>query len=126
MDQCGNASGPEVEFTRHRSLASQSRRAGTINVTRSITRFWTRLRAFVRRPRITRLWTGLRVKPPARQLTLILLANTERASSAFMLGNGDPLRSAFVTAFLDGFVRGAYGVSSRIVIVPQDQRPPCL
>jgi CubicO group peptidase (beta-lactamase class C family) len=50
-------------------------------------------------------FSSLLFKVPARQLTLILLANTERASSVFMLGNGDPLRSAFVTAFLDGFVR---------------------
>ena len=50
-------------------------------------------------------FSSLLFKLPQRQLTLILLANTERASSVFMLGNGDPLRSAFVTAFLDGFVR---------------------
>jgi uncharacterized membrane protein YccC len=37
---------------KHRSLASQSRRAGTVNVTRSITRLWTWLRAFVRRRRV--------------------------------------------------------------------------
>jgi CubicO group peptidase (beta-lactamase class C family) len=40
---------------------------------------------------------------PDRQLTLILLASSERASSVFSLGAGDPLRSAFVTAFLDEF-----------------------
>jgi hypothetical protein len=40
---------------------------------------------------------------PEQQLTLILLACTDRASSVFWLGYGDPLRSAFVTAFLDSF-----------------------
>jgi CubicO group peptidase (beta-lactamase class C family) len=50
-------------------------------------------------------FSSLLFKVPDRQLTLILLASTERASSVFMLGNGDPLRSAFVTAFLDGFGR---------------------
>jgi hypothetical protein len=32
------------------------------------------------------------------------LACTDRARSVFWLGNGDPIRSAFVTAFLDGMV----------------------
>ena len=40
-------------------------------------------------------------KIPDRELTLILLACTDRASPVFSLGNGDPL--AFVTAFLDSF-----------------------
>ena len=51
-------------------------------------------------------FSSLLFKVPDRQLTLILLACTERASSVFLLGNGDPVRSAFVTAFLDGFARG--------------------
>jgi hypothetical protein len=38
-------------------------------------------------------------KVPDRPLTLILLACTERASSVFWLGNGDPIRSAFVGVF---------------------------
>jgi CubicO group peptidase (beta-lactamase class C family) len=49
-------------------------------------------------------YSSLLFKVPDRQLTLILLACTDRASSAFWLGNGDPIRSAFVTAFLDGIV----------------------
>jgi hypothetical protein len=52
-------------------------------------------------------FSSLLLKMPDRQLTLILLACTDRASSVFFLGNGDPLRSAFVTAFLDTFSRGA-------------------
>lgn len=52
-------------------------------------------------------FSSLYLKIPDRQLTLILLACTDRASSVFFLGNGDPLRSAFVTAFLDTFGRGA-------------------
>jgi len=44
-------------------------------------------------------------KVPNRLLTLILLACGERASSVFALGGGDPLRSAFATAFLDEFAR---------------------
>jgi hypothetical protein len=31
------------------------------------------------------------------------LACTDRASSVFLLGNGDPIRSAFASAFLDSF-----------------------
>jgi hypothetical protein len=41
-----------------------------------------------------------------RQLTLILLACSDRASSPFGLGSGDPIRSPFVTAFLDAVARG--------------------
>src|SRR5438093_1115552 len=52
-------------------------------------------------------FSSLLLKMPSRQLTLILLACTDRASSIFFLGNGDPLRSAFVTAFLDTIVQGA-------------------
>jgi hypothetical protein len=48
-------------------------------------------------------FSSLLFKVPDRQLTLILLASSERASSVFSLGAGDPLRSAFVTAFLDEF-----------------------
>src|ERR1043166_655359 len=48
-------------------------------------------------------FSSLLLKVPERRLTLILLACTERASSVFFLGNGDPLRSPFVTAFLDSF-----------------------
>jgi hypothetical protein len=42
---------------------------------------------------------------PERQLALILLACTDRASSVFLLGNGDPMRSVFATAFVDTFDR---------------------
>jgi CubicO group peptidase (beta-lactamase class C family) len=48
-------------------------------------------------------FSSLLFKVPDRELTLILLACTDRASSVFWLGSGDPLRSAFVTAFLDSF-----------------------
>jgi CubicO group peptidase (beta-lactamase class C family) len=50
-------------------------------------------------------FSSLLIKMPERQLTFILLACTDRASSVFLLGNGDPLRSAFATAFLDTFGR---------------------
>lgn len=50
-------------------------------------------------------FSSLLFKLPNRELTLILLACSERASSVFALGNGDPVRSAFVTAFLDEFAR---------------------
>jgi CubicO group peptidase (beta-lactamase class C family) len=45
--------------------------------------------------------SALLLKVPDRQLTLILLASSDRASSPFGLGIGDPVRSPFVTAFLD-------------------------
>ena len=48
-------------------------------------------------------FSSLLFKVPDRELTLILLACTDRASSVFWLGSGDPLRSAFVTAFLNSF-----------------------
>ena len=48
-------------------------------------------------------FSSLLLKMPDRELTLILLACTDRASSVFLLGNGDVLRSAFATAFLDTF-----------------------
>jgi CubicO group peptidase (beta-lactamase class C family) len=48
-------------------------------------------------------FSSLLLKLPDRALTLILLACTDRASSVFFPGNGDPLRSAFVTAFLNSF-----------------------
>lgn len=48
-------------------------------------------------------FSSLLFKMPDRELTLILLACTDRASSVFWLGHGDPLRSAFVTAVLDSF-----------------------
>jgi len=51
-------------------------------------------------------FSSLILKMPDRELTLILLACTHRASSVFLLGDGDPLRSAFVTAFLDTLGRG--------------------
>jgi Beta-lactamase len=50
-------------------------------------------------------FSSLLFKMPDQQLTLILLACTDRASSVFWLGDGDPVRSAFVTAFLDCFGR---------------------
>jgi CubicO group peptidase (beta-lactamase class C family) len=52
-------------------------------------------------------FSSLLLKMPDRQLTLILLACTDRASSVFLLGNGDALRSAFATAFLDTFGRNS-------------------
>jgi CubicO group peptidase (beta-lactamase class C family) len=52
-------------------------------------------------------FSAMLFKVPDKQLTLIFLACTERASSVFLLGNGDPLRSAFVTTFLDAFGGGA-------------------
>ena len=58
-------------------------------------------------PRLPDAFSSLLVKIPERQLTFILLAYTDRASSVFLLGNGDPLRSAFATAFLDAFRRSA-------------------
>jgi len=48
-------------------------------------------------------FSSLLFKVPDRHLTFIFLACTERASSVFSLGNGDPLRSAFVSAFVDEF-----------------------
>ena len=50
--------------------------------------------------------SALLLKVPDRQLTLILLASSDRASSLFGLGSGDPVRSPFVTAFLDAVGRG--------------------
>ena len=50
--------------------------------------------------------SALLLKVPDRQLTLILLASSDRASSPFGLGRGDPARSPFVTAFLDAVGRG--------------------
>jgi len=49
-------------------------------------------------------FSSLLLKVPDQQLTFILLACTDRASSVFFLGNGDPIRSAFASAFLDSFV----------------------
>ena len=48
-------------------------------------------------------FSSLLLKVPDQQLTFILLACTDRASSVFFLGNGDPIRSAFASAFLDSF-----------------------
>jgi CubicO group peptidase (beta-lactamase class C family) len=52
-------------------------------------------------------FSSLLLKIPDQQLTLILLACTDRASSVFLPGNGDVLRSAFATAFLDAFGRNS-------------------
>src|SRR5437762_6252740 len=49
-------------------------------------------------------FSSLWFKLPERRLTFILLACTDIASSVFWLVIGDPLRSAFVTAFLDTFL----------------------
>jgi CubicO group peptidase (beta-lactamase class C family) len=49
-------------------------------------------------------FSSLLLKVPDQQLTFILLACTDRASSVFFPGNGDPIRSAFASAFLDSFV----------------------
>jgi CubicO group peptidase (beta-lactamase class C family) len=48
-------------------------------------------------------FSSLLLKVPDQQLTFVLLACTDRASSVFFLGNGDPIRSAFASAFLDNF-----------------------
>jgi CubicO group peptidase (beta-lactamase class C family) len=50
--------------------------------------------------------SAMLLKVPDRQLTLILLASSDRASSPFGLASGDPIRSPFVTAFLDAVARG--------------------
>ena len=50
--------------------------------------------------------SALLLKVPDRQLTLILLASSDRASSPFGLGSGDPIRSPFVSVFLDVLGRG--------------------
>jgi len=50
--------------------------------------------------------SALLLKVPDRQLTLILLAYSDRASSQFGLGSGDPVRSPFVTTFLEAVGRG--------------------
>jgi CubicO group peptidase (beta-lactamase class C family) len=50
--------------------------------------------------------SALLLKVPDWRLTLILLASSDRASSPFGLGSGDPIRSPFVTAFLDALGRG--------------------
>ena len=50
--------------------------------------------------------SALLLKVPDRQLSLILLASSDRASSPCGLGSGDPARSPFVTAFLDAVGRG--------------------
>jgi hypothetical protein len=50
-------------------------------------------------------FSSLLVKLPDRQVTFILLACTDRASSVSRLGNGDPLRSPFAAAFLGAFGR---------------------
>jgi CubicO group peptidase (beta-lactamase class C family) len=50
--------------------------------------------------------SALLLKVPDRQLTLILLASSDRASSPFGLGSGDPACSPFVTAFMDAVGRG--------------------
>jgi len=54
------------------------------------------------------LWTGISsliVKVPTRDLTLVLLANSDGLSAPFDLGRGDLLRSPFALAFLDAFAR---------------------
>jgi CubicO group peptidase (beta-lactamase class C family) len=48
-------------------------------------------------------FSSLLLKVPDQQLSFILLACTDRASSVFFLGNGDPIRSAFASVFLDSF-----------------------
>ena len=50
--------------------------------------------------------SALLLKVPDRQLSLILLASSDRASSPFGLGSGNPARSPFVTALLDAVGRG--------------------
>ena len=48
-------------------------------------------------------FSSMLFKVPDWEATLILLACTDRASSLFWLGYGDPLRSPFVATFLDSF-----------------------
>jgi CubicO group peptidase (beta-lactamase class C family) len=50
-------------------------------------------------------FSAMLFKVPQRDLTLIFLASTDRASSVYKLITGNPLRSDFVTAFLDSFGR---------------------
>ena len=50
-------------------------------------------------------YSSILLKVPDAQLTLIFVACTDRASTPFSLGDGDPLRSPFVTLFLDTFGR---------------------
>ena len=50
-------------------------------------------------------FSSLLLKVPDQQLTFILLACTDRPSSVFFPGNGDPIRSAFASTFFDSFVR---------------------
>lgn len=49
-------------------------------------------------------YSGLYLKVPAKQLTLILLANSEGLSADFQLGSGNVLASPFASAFLDTMV----------------------
>jgi len=55
------------------------------------------------------LWTGnssLIIKVPARKLTFVVLANSERLTSSYFHGRGELLTSPFARAFVEGFVVG--------------------
>ena len=45
-------------------------------------------------------YSALMIKLPARHLTFILLANSDRLSAPFQLASGDVTRSVFATLFL--------------------------
>ena len=51
-----------------------------------------------------RAYSSLILKVPEKEVTLILLANSDGASAPFNLGAGDVLRSPFAVAFLKQFV----------------------
>jgi CubicO group peptidase (beta-lactamase class C family) len=55
------------------------------------------------------LWVGnssLIIKVPDRQLTFVVLANSERLTSSYFHGRGELMTSPFARAFIEGFVSG--------------------
>jgi hypothetical protein len=54
---------------------------------------------------ITGAYSSLVIKLPARQATLILLANSDGLSAPYQLANGDLTRSIFATLFLRFFAQ---------------------
>jgi CubicO group peptidase (beta-lactamase class C family) len=51
-------------------------------------------------------YSSLILKVPARDLTLILLANSDGLSGSFNLGDGDVMESPFAGLFLSQFAHG--------------------
>jgi hypothetical protein len=49
---------------------------------------------------IPNAYSSLLIKVPERNITLILLANSDRLSAPFQLGRGDVTRSLFAALFL--------------------------